>query len=196
MMCPYSKTMDGLEIQMGVNHFGHFALTGLLLPLLQQAEGARIVNTASIAHNMGEINFEDINWEKRSYNTSKAYGDSKIANLYFTYELARKLENQNNNPLVVAAHPGWTSTELQRHSGIANFLNPFFAQNVQRGTLPTLRASVDPEAKPGDYFGPNGFMEMKGDPVVVKSNKLSRDKQKAKQLWNLSEELTGVTYGI
>ena len=194
MACPFSKTEDGFEIQMGVNHLGHFALTGLLLPLMKITKGSRIVVTSSIAHKFGNINFEDINWEKRKYNTSNAYGDSKIANLYFTYELAKKLKGDANAPLVTAAHPGWTSTELQRHSLLFRMLNPLFSQNVRMGTLPTLRAAFDENAKSGDYFGPSGFQELKGYPKVVSSNKLSKNEANAKKLWDISEQLTGIKY--
>lgn len=194
MVPPYSKTEDGFEIQMGVNHLGHFALTGLLMPLLKETDGSRIVATSSIAHRQGNINFEDIHWEKRDYKTSQAYGDSKIANLYFTYELARKLKGTSDAPLVTAAHPGWTSTDLQRHSTFFKVLNPIFGQSVEMGTLPTLRAAIDESAEPGDYFGPRGFIEAKGYPIRVDSNERSKNLDKAKRLWTLSEELTGVRY--
>jgi len=196
MMCPYGKTKDGFEIQMGTNHFGHFALTGLLLPRLIETENSRIVVTSSIAHTTGNIDFSDINWESRKYKTIQAYGDSKIANLYFAYELARKLQHKKDAPLVVAAHPGWTNTDLQRHSGVFSFLNPFFAQKVTMGTLPTLRAAVDPEARSGEYYGPDGFMEIWGYPVTVTSNKRSHNKEDARKLWELSVELTGVHFEL
>ena len=194
MMCPYSKTTDGFEIQMGTNHLGHFALTGHLMPLLKKTEGSRIVATSSTAHHLGNIDFDDLNWDTRKYNTQRAYGDSKLANLLFTYELARRLNGSKNGPVVTSAHPGWTRTELQRHSGLASFLNNFFSQGVEMGTLPTLRAAVDSEAGPGDYYGPRGFMEMRGYPVKVKSNKRSQDLKAAENLWNLSEQLTGVNF--
>jgi NAD(P)-dependent dehydrogenase (short-subunit alcohol dehydrogenase family) len=194
MMCPFSKTQDGFEIQMGTNHLGPFALTGQLMPLLKKTKDSRIVSTSSIAHTQGNIDFSDLNWEKRKYKTSNAYGDSKLANLYFTYQLVEKLKNDPSNPTVLAAHPGWTKTDLQRHSTIFSFLNPFFSQGVKMGVLPTLRAAFDPDAQSGNYFGPAGFMEMKGYPVKVKSNKLSRNFDLAKKLWNMSEELTGVKY--
>lgn len=194
MACPFAKTEDDFEIQMGVNHLGHFALTGLLMPLLKTTKGSRIVATSSIAHKNGNINFDDLNWESRDYNTNKAYGDSKIANLYFAYELGRKLKGKSNAPLVTAAHPGWTSTELQRHSSLFSFLNPIFSQKVDQGVLPTLRAAIDPEAKAGTFYGPSGFMEMKGNPVVVTSNKLSHNEENAKRLWEASEKLTGIAY--
>jgi len=143
MMCPYSKTKNGFETQMGTNHLGPFALTGLLMPLLMSTKNARIVSTSSVAHNQGDIDFTDINWEKRKYNTNKAYSDSKLANLYFSYELKRRLENVENPPLVVTAHPGGTKTDLARHSGIFNvFMNLLFLP-VVKGVLSTLRAATD-----------------------------------------------------
>ena len=194
MACPYSKTADGFEIQMGTNHLSHFALTGQLLPLLQATDNSRVVNVSSMAHTMGNIDFSDLSWESRKYSTWRAYGDSKLANLYFTYELARKLKSSDNSPRVTAAHPGWTATELQRHSGSSNFLNRFFAQGVDIGALPTLRAGFDNDAQSGDYFGPSGFMEMRGTPVKVKSNERSQNPDAAAKLWQRSEELTGISY--
>ena len=192
MMCPYSKTADGFEIQMGTNHLGHFALTSLLLPLLKNTPGSRIVVLSSLAHKMGKIDLGDLNWESRKYNTNRAYGDSKLANLYFAYELARRLKDSGSTPLVTAAHPGWTGTDLQRHSGMMGFLNTFFAQGVEVGALPTLRACFDADAEPGDYFGPSNFFEMHGTPVKVTSNDRSHDREAARELWERSEELTGV----
>ncbi|NOU62079.1 oxidoreductase [Marinifilum caeruleilacunae] len=194
MMCPHAKTTDGFEIQMGTNHLGHFALTGYLLPLLKKTKNSRIVVTSSVAHKFGKINLDDINWEKRKYNTNNAYGDSKIANLYFAYELVRKLKSDPHAPMVTAAHPGWTRTELQRHKSGIRFLNNFFSQAPEMGILPSLRAGFDPEAKAGDYYGPAKYFEMQGHPVIVKSNQLSHDRDIAKQLWDISEEMTGVKY--
>jgi NAD(P)-dependent dehydrogenase (short-subunit alcohol dehydrogenase family) len=194
MMCPYSKTKDGFEIQMGVNHLGHFALTGLLMPLLKSTNGSRIVATSSMAHKSGDINFDDINWESRKYKTTSAYSDSKLANLYFMYELVDRLKSDEMAPMVTCSHPGWTKTELNRHSGIASFIGNIVAQKVAMGTLPTLRAATDEQANSGDYFGPNGMMEMRGYPVLVPSNELSHSEENAKRLWTLSEELTGIKY--
>lgn len=194
MMCPYSKTKDGFEIQMGTNHLGHFALTGHLLPLLKTTENARIVNLASIAHRGGNLDFSDLNWETRPYKTMRAYSDSKLANLYFTYHLAGKLGSAENAPLVTAAHPGWTATDLQRHNGFVSFLNNFFAQSMEMGALPTLRAAFDEQANQGDYFGPVNFMEMRGYPVKTKSNARSHDSDDAGRLWEVSEEMTGISY--
>lgn len=194
MACPFSKTEDGFEIQMGINHLGHFALTGLLMPLLKKTIGSRIVVTSSVAHRQGNIDFEDFHWNTRKYNSWNAYGDSKLANLYFAYELSRKLIDDLNAPLVVAAHPGWTKTELNRHSFLFKVLNPFFAQHVAEGTLPTLRAATDENAKTGDYFGPSGYQELKGSPIVVKSNVNSYNESNAKRLWELSEQMTGIQF--
>lgn len=194
MMSPYSKTEDGFDLQMGTNHLGHFALTGLLMPLILKSPHPRVVATSSIAHRSGDIDFNDINWEARPYKTGKAYGDSKLANLYFIYELARKFEQIPNAPIFTAAHPGWTSTDLQRHSLFFRVLNPIFSQKVDRGVLPTLRAAIDTEAISGNYYGPSGFQEMKGNPKIVKSTDLSHDKKLARKLWDMSEEMTGVKY--
>ena len=189
MIPPYTKTKDGFELQIGTNHFGHFALTLQLLDLLRITKNSRIVNVSSGMHKIGKLNFDDLNWDKRRYIAWKAYGDSKIANLYFTYELDRRI---GKNVLVAAAHPGWTATDLQRYSGFMMFFNRFFAQNAAMGVLPVLYAAVEPDVKSGDYFGPDGFMEMKGYPKKVESNKLSRDIFIAKELWKISEKLTGI----
>ena len=194
MACPYSKTKDGFEIQMGTNHLGHFALTGQLISLLKKTPNSRVVNVSSIAHTSGNIDFDDLNWEKRKYRTWSAYSDSKLANLYFTYELSRKLEKDKGNPIILASHPGWTATDLQRYSGVANFMNIFLGQKVKVGTLGGIRAATDPTAKSNDYFGSPSMGGMKGYPVLVMSNELSYNTDNAKKLWKLSEELTGVCY--
>ena len=194
MACPFDKTKDGYEIQMGTNHLGHFALTGLLMPLLETTKNARIVATSSIGHKMGNIDFDDINWEKRKYNPSKAYADSKIANLYFTYELAKKLNHEKKDIKVTAAHPGWTRTDLQKHSWYMLMLNPLFSQGADQGVLPTLRAAFDPNAHSGEYFGPSRFFEMHGSPIAVKSNERSHDAEASKKLWEISEQLTNIKY--
>lgn len=192
MMPPYSRTADGFELQFGTNHLGHFALTGYLLPLLKAGKDARIVNVSSGAHHWGNLNFDDLNWENREYRKGAAYGDSKIANLYFTYELSRKLKESEIR--VLAAHPGWTATDLQRHSGLFSFLNPLFAQKPAMGALPTLRAATDPKAESSEYYGPDGRREIKGYPVKVASNDLSRNPDIAARLWKVSEQLTSVAY--
>ena len=194
MMCPYSTTQDGFEIQMGTNHLGPFALTGLLMPLLIRTKNARIVSTSSVAHNQGDIDFTDINWEKRGYNTTKAYSDSKLANLYFSYELKRKLENTENSPKVITVHPGGTKTDLARHSGVFSVFMSLLFLPVEKGVLSTLRAATDLNAESGDFYGPGGFMQLRGFPELVQSNKMSHNLANAKQLWDLSEQLTGVKY--
>ncbi|MCI4667749.1 MAG: oxidoreductase [Bacteroidia bacterium] len=194
MMSPFARTSDGFELQMGTNHLGHFALTGHLMPILKATKDSRVVATSSMAHMAGNIDFEDFNWEKRKYNPTQAYGDSKIANLYFTYELAKRYKDDPDAPMATAAHPGWTGTELQRHSGAAQFLNNFFAQKPAMGILPSLRAAYDSEAKPGDYYGPSRFFGMHGSPIKINSNKRSHDEEAAKKLWDLSAEMTGVSY--
>lgn len=194
MACPYSETQDGFEIQLGTNHLGHFALTGRLLPLLLNTESSRLVVLSSMAHAFGKLNLADINWTKRKYNTNRAYADSKQANLYFMYELIERLKDQPNAPTISAAHPGWTRTELQRHVGVINYLNRFFAQDVDQGALPTLRAGFDSNVDTGDFYGPADFFEMHGEPVKVKPRKLSPNKETGKTLWQQSEALTGVCY--
>ncbi|MEI6442312.1 MAG: SDR family NAD(P)-dependent oxidoreductase [Nostocales cyanobacterium ELA583] len=195
MIPPYAKTTDGFELQFGTNHLGHFALTGQLLELLISTKGSRIVNVSSGAHNFGKIDFDDLNWEKRNYAQWTAYGDSKLANLYFTYELDRKLKEQGINTLVTASHPGWTATELQRTAGdVMKYLNGIFAQDITIGALPTLRAAIEEGLKGAEYFGPNGFMEIGGYPVKVESNELSKDRAIAQKLWVVSEKLTSVKF--
>jgi hypothetical protein len=149
-----------------------------------------------MAHTYGNLDLEDLNWEKRSYKKARSYGDSKIANLYFTYELQKKLEKSGIKTLVTAAHPGWTATELQRHSGFICFLNNFFSQNITMGALPTLLAAVGEDVKGGDYYGPSGWREMKGYPKKVESNDLSHNEEIAGKLWDISEEMTGVTFNL
>jgi NAD(P)-dependent dehydrogenase (short-subunit alcohol dehydrogenase family) len=196
MMPPYCKTVDDFELQFGTNHLGHFALTGHLIDLIKTTPNSRIVNVSSGAHAYGKLEFNDLHCEDRPYKKMKAYADSKIANLYFTYELQRKIENAGLNVLSVASHPGWTATELQRHTGLFSFLNNFFAQGIEMGALPTLYAAVAPNVRGGDYYGPDGWREMKGYPKKVQSNKLSHDKEIAVKLWEVSEELTGVKFAL
>ena len=195
MVPPYGKTAQGFETQFGVNHLGHFALTGALLGLLTSTPGSRIVTVSSIAHLMGKIDFSDLNWEK-GYKAQAAYGQSKLANLLFTYELQRRLAAAGKDTLAVAAHPGWTETNLQVHSPPARFMNRFFAQEPLMGALPTLYAATQPDVNGAEYYGPSGFMELNGPPKRVKSNKRSHDKNVAERLWNVSEDLTGVRVQI
>ncbi|MFW2387611.1 MAG: SDR family NAD(P)-dependent oxidoreductase [Polyangiales bacterium] len=195
MVPPYGKTAQGFETQFGVNHLGHFALTGALLDLITDTPGSRIVTVSSVAHLMGRIDFSDLNWEN-GYKAQAAYGQSKLANLLFTYELQRRLAAAGKDTLAVAAHPGWTETGLQEHAKAVKFLNRFLAQQPDMGALPTLYAATEPSVEGGQYFGPSGFMEMNGPPKRVKSNKRSHDKNVAERLWNVSEDLTGVHFQI
>jgi NAD(P)-dependent dehydrogenase (short-subunit alcohol dehydrogenase family) len=187
------ETADGFEMQFGTNHLGHFALTGLLLPHILAAPGARVVTVSSGAHTMGRLDFDDLQAEK-SYGQWRAYGNSKLANLLFTYELQRRFESWQADAIAVAAHPGYTATNLQQHSGLFSFLNHIMAQGVEKGTLPLLYAATAPEVKGGEYYGPDGFMEWRGYPQRVTSKKRSHDTAAAARLWDVSEELTGVVY--
>ena len=196
MVPPYSKTQEGFELQLGTNHLGHFALTGLLVDIMMRSGNGRVVNVSSMAHKTGRIDFADLQWDTRQYKPWQAYGDSKIANLYFTSELQRRLQEKGAAVKVTAAHPGWTATDLQRNSGIVRFLNNFFAQKPQAGAWPTLLAAVDSTASGGEFYGPDGFMEMKGHPKKVKTNKLAQDQSIAARLWDVSEQLTAVQYQI
>lgn len=195
MVPPYGKTSQGFETQFGVNHLGHFALTGALLDLIVSTPGSRVVTVSSVAHYMGKIDFGDLNWEK-GYKAQAAYGQSKLANLLFTYELQRRLAAAGKDTLAVAAHPGWTSTNLQEHAPSVKFMNRFFAQEPSMGALPTLYAATESDVNGAEYYGPSGFLEMNGPPKRVKSNKRSRDENVAERLWNVSEDLTGVHFRI
>lgn len=195
MMPPYGKTAQGFETQIGVNHLGHFALTGLLLDMLIQTPQSRVVAISSGAHRQGQINFDDLQSEQ-NYSSVAAYGQSKLANLLFAYELQRKFEAAGNNTLSVAAHPGWTVTNLQQHSRLVRFFNPFLGQHQTMGALPTLYAATAPTVNGGEYFGPSGILEMRGYPKRVPSSDRSHDVETAQRLWRVSEELTGVTYEL
>lgn len=192
MVPPLGYTEDGFELQMGTNHFGTFALTGRLMGLLSATPGARITVTSSVAHRRGDPDLDDLDWRNRRYNAWRAYGDSKIANLLFAFELNRRLGGAG--PTVCASHPGWTRTDLQRHSGMASFLNPLVAMPVERGVLAPLRAATDPEARSGDFFGPDGRGEMRGYPVRVEPVDLAKDPELAGRLWEISAERTGVVF--
>jgi NAD(P)-dependent dehydrogenase (short-subunit alcohol dehydrogenase family) len=192
MAIPYEKTADGFERQFGTNHLGHFALTGLLLDLLLSTENSRVVTVSSTGHRTGRINFEDLNSEE-SYSKWGAYGQSKLANLLFAYELQRSLAAVGSTTISAAAHPGYTATNLQSGT-IFRFLNPIMAQSQEMGALPTLYAAVADDVNGGDYIGPGGFMEQRGYPKKVHSNGSSHDEMIARKLWQVSEEMTGVKF--
>lgn len=193
MVPPFTKTADGFELQMGTNHLGHFALSGLLMERLMQTPQSRLVVLGSAAHKWGNIDFDDLTWEKRPYNDMRAYADSKIANLYFLSELSRRVKDMPNAPLVTGAHPGWTSTDLQQTTSL-RFANWLFAMPGWKGALPTLRAACDPEAQYNDYYGPKGLMEMNGYPIKVGRSEKAQDAAIARKLWDVSEELTGIKF--
>lgn len=201
MMTPYFTTKDGFEGQLGTNHLGHFALTGLLLDTLLKTPGSRIVNVASSAHRAGKMDFSNLQFENgKGYKPMKAYGRSKISNLLFTYELQRKLNTAKKDVLAVAAHPGFSNTNLGRHVEgklLFKILIPFIknmSQDQAAGALPQIRASVDPNVKGAEYYGPDGKKEMNGYPVLVQSNDASHNLKDAARLWEKSEELTGVKF--
>jgi NAD(P)-dependent dehydrogenase (short-subunit alcohol dehydrogenase family) len=194
---PRQTTKDGFELQFGTNHLGHFALTGLLLENLLPVDGSRVVTVSSVGHRIiAKIHFDDLQFE-RSYNRVAAYGQSKLANLMFTYELQRRLGGHDESTIALAAHPGFSDTELMRHlPGFLQPLTPLVAQNPAMGALPTLRAATDPTAHGAEYYGPDGIGETRGHPKVVKSSEQSHDQDIQGRLWTVSEELTGVTYPL
>ena len=193
MIPPYTQTEDGFELQFGANHLGHFALTGLLLDTLLATPGSRIVNVSSMAHSRGSgtIEFDNLNAEK-GYNAQAAYAQSKLANLLFTLELNNKFKEIGANTMATSAHPGWTITGLQR--GLLHTISRAVGQSPPMGALPTLMAAVEPSARPNDYYGPGGFMEMRGYPVKVDMIDAAKDEKLADQLWQVSEDMTGVSY--
>jgi NAD(P)-dependent dehydrogenase (short-subunit alcohol dehydrogenase family) len=197
MAPPLGRTADGFELQLGTNHLGHFALTNLLLEHIT----GRVVTVSSGAHRMGSIDLDDLNWERRSYSAWRAYGQSKLANLLFTAELQRRLEAAGSPVLATAAHPGYAATNLQFHSGrraldvLSVVGNRLIAQDEDAGALPTLYAAVA-DVPGGSFAGPDGLMEMRGKPKLVGRSKAARDADTARRLWDASEELTGVRFGL
>ncbi len=203
MMTPFGVTVDGIEQQQAVNHFGHFLLTSLVFDLIKNADQPRIVNIASIAHKYGKMNFDNLFYQNgKGYNSMTAYGRSKLENLLFTYELARRVEAAGLDIKVLAAHPGVATTNLGSRIHAKWYYKVFkvftssLSQDAYMGSLPGVRAAVDPDAQNGTYYGPDGFNEMKGNPVVVSSNKRSHDKDAQARLWTLSEQLTNSTFQI
>ncbi len=198
MIPPFSKTEDGFESQMGVNYFGHFLLTGLLLPMLEKQKKSRIVSLSSLAHRNATIEFDNLNSEQ-SYNKMQAYGQSKVACLMFAYELQRRLENKGSNTISVAAHPGVSITNLVQYAPgwmkvIGMLLAPLVTHSPEKGALPSLYGALGTDVNGGDYFGPTGYREMKGKPGKVGSSSYSRDKAAAEKLWETSEQLTGIQF--
>jgi NAD(P)-dependent dehydrogenase (short-subunit alcohol dehydrogenase family) len=201
MMTPQQETADGFELQFGTNHLGHFALTGLLLERLGRAEAARVVTLSSLEHRSGHVRFDDLQFA-HDYTPRKAYQQSKLANAAFGLELDRRLRAAGSPVISVLAHPGYSATNLQSTgpTGIMkSFLaigNRVLAQSAEQGALPTLYAATAPDVQGGDYYGPDGFQEARGRPTKVKVIAEGRDPAVGRRLWEVSEELTGVEYGL
>jgi len=205
MALPRRTTADGFEMQLGTNHLGHFALAGLLLPSLLRGDGGRIVTVSSGAHRFGRIAFDDLQGERR-YRRWPAYGQAKLANLLFAFELGRRSDAAGAPLRSVAAHPGYAATNLQlaapRMDGsgvkerIMVLANRVFAQSDEMGALPSLYAATVADLPPGAYVGPDGRGEMTGHPTLVGSSAAAQDAGAARRLWEVSEELTGVRYDL
>ena len=200
MMPPYGVTADGFELQLGINHLGHFALTGLLLDRLAGLPGARVVTVSSNSHQAGRINFDDLQ-SRRDYKRIAGYGQSKLANLMFTYELQRRLAAAGSPAIAAAAHPGLTRTGLARY--LSRVMTAYYvmverplAQSAAMGALGTLRAATDPAVRGGDYYGPVRWRGERGYPQRISSSERSHDEGDQRRLWQESERLTGVRYTI
>ena len=200
MMPPYGVTADGFELQLGINHLGHFALTGMLLDRLAGLPGARVVTVSSNSHQAGRINFGDLQ-SRREYKRIAGYGQSKLANLMFTYELQRRLAAAGSPAIAAAAHPGLTRTDLARY--LSRVMTAYYvlverplAQSAAMGALGTLRAATDPAVRGGDYYGPVRWRGERGYPQRISSSESSHDEDGQRRLWRESERLTGVRYAI
>ncbi len=203
MALPREETADGFERQFGVNHLGHFALTGRLIDPLAATDGARVVAVSSGAHTGGEIDFDDLQGE-RDYGKWRAYSQSKLANLLFAYELDRRADAAGLDVTGVGCHPGWAATDLQRRGPekegsrvkllAMRAANAVLAQSATRGALPTLYAATEPSIAGGEYVGPGGLGNMRGYPELQASSDASYDRETARRLWEVSAELTGVDY--
>lgn len=202
MAPPLGRTKDGFETQIGTNHLGHFALTGLLLPSMN--DDARVVTVSSTAHRMGAIDIDDLNYEDRKYAAWRAYGQSKLANLLFSAELGRRAQAAGWPLVSVAAHPGFSATNLQ-YAGPAyaqnwlgkqatRGLNAVMAQSAESGARPQVYAATMPDVQSGEFYGPKGLFESRGAPTRVGRTDAAQDEATAAELWDLSEDLTGVTY--
>ena len=196
-------TEDGFEMQFGTNHLSHFALTGLLLPVLHSAEAPRVVNVSSLAHRGGKIDFDDLQAE-RKYRSWPAYQQSKLANLLFTFELQRRSDSNGWGLMSNAAHPGYARTDLIPNGpgtgGLkgagAKLVGSFMSHSAAAGALPTLFAATSSAAMPMGYYGPNGFYELKGPVAPAKVLPQAKDETVARKLWEVSERLTGVRWPV
>lgn len=205
MATPLRRTTDGFELQVGVNHLGHFALTGLLLPALLASPSARVVTVSSLAHRSGSIDLGDLD-ARNSYSPMRAYSSSKLANLLFALELQRRLAAAGAPAISVAAHPGLASTNLAQRSmsmrGIpfarqVNWIGTkVFTQSASRGALPVLFAATAPDVQGGEYYGPSWLGETRGAPRLAQMAPLAADATLAAMLWEKSEALTGVTFSL
>jgi NAD(P)-dependent dehydrogenase (short-subunit alcohol dehydrogenase family) len=199
MAAPYRKTVDGFELQFGTNHLGHFALTGLLMPAFNERPGTRVVTVSSNNHKGGEIHLYDLQGE-RHYSRWGAYAQSKLANLLFAFELDRRLKAAGLPMISVAAHPGYSATNLQlsgpplQERIVMRLGNRFIAQTAEMGALPILYAATYPELAGGSYVGPDGPAEMRGYPTIVQPSDRAKDEAMAQRLWQVSENLTGVRF--
>ncbi|HTY97989.1 MAG TPA: oxidoreductase [Solirubrobacteraceae bacterium] len=201
MASPRRLTSDGFELQLGTNLLGHYALTGRLLGCMQGRRDARVVTLSSNAHKMGRIRFDDLQSERR-YNRWVAYNQSKLADLMFALELDRRLRASGSTVKSVAAHPGYSATNLQTAAAptldrwTMAVTNLLVAQNAEMGALPTLYAATEPGLEGGEYVGPDGIGELRGHPKVVSPSRSARDPVAASLLWQAAEDLTGVTFGL
>lgn len=196
MIPPHSTTKDGFELQIGTNHFGHFALTSHMMPLLSAAEKPRIVTLSSIAHWSGVIDLEDINGEKKKYNKWGMYSQSKLANLLFALELDRRLKAAGSHIESFGSHPGYSNTDLQRYSLAWRILNPLFGIQPIKGAAPTLYAATEPDAIAHRYWGPIGLLEARGWTGKAKITSRAADEEMARKLWEYSESLLGIHFQI
>ncbi len=196
MMSPYKETEDGFENQLATNFIGHFALTGLLMQLLLNTPDSRVITLSSLSYKWAPINFSDLHF-KNGYNKKKAYGQSKRACLVFAYELNRRLSSTGNSTISLAAHPGLSNTNLDRYfPALIRPLGNLFLQSPKKGALPILYAALGKGLKGGEYIGPDGFQEMRGNPTIVDSDEATKDKEIANRLWLSGEEMTGVRYSF
>ncbi|TDF41376.1 SDR family NAD(P)-dependent oxidoreductase [Alteromonadaceae bacterium M269] len=194
----YMVSKQGFEIQLATNHFGHFVLTKSLMPLLESTSDSRVVTVSSIATKMkdADIYFDDLQFKKK-YVKMASYAQSKLANTMFALELSDRLKESGSHVKSVAAHPGYTATNLQQHMGLlGTIMNALLAQKQEMGALPTLRAATAKQVKGGDYFGPTKMAEYRGYPELVTPPQLALDKKACEKLWTVTEELTKETFSL
>lgn len=201
---PLSRNQAGHESQLATNYLGAFALTGLLLPLFTPEPHCRIVNVGSLAHRLGKLNLDDLNWEKTEYDEWKGYANSKVAMLSHTLELDRRLRAIHSPVIAVSAHPGFANTNIHQNSPALNYTNPVrkwlgrhmqkFIPTAESAARPIIYAASSRDVSGGEYYGPRGFLEIAGKPGKASINKEARDLEKARKLWTLSESMTGISY--